>query len=429
MSNSIYAIDFGTSNSLVSYVKPGSPAELLKIDEGHDDPFTMRSLMFFPLEKGEASFGHGAIQNYLKEDGQGRFIRSIKKFLPATSFKATQIQGKLYSLEDMIGRFLTELKTRADQITGEDVKSVMLGRPARFSDDDKKDETAQKRLHEAALQAGFENISFCPEPLAAALDYQQQIQGAKKVLVVDLGGGTSDFTVIELKPGQKDVINTLGLGGLSVAGDKLDGKLMTEHIGPYFGTKAQYKMPMSSNIITMPPALKARLMSPADITLLSLTELMSFVREIKQHITSSEDQEHLENLFGLVEDNLGFALYEEVERCKRDLCLDQGETTFEFKQSDLNITEKLSYNEFVESNEKNFNSIFNKMDEVLEESKLDKTDIDTIFTTGGTSHIPYVHSYLSKMFGAEKLHNQEAFHSVIKGLAVKASEALQSQKI
>lgn len=69
------------------------------------------------------------------------------------------------------------------------------------------------------------------------------------------------------------------------------------------------------------------------------------------------------------------------------------------------------------------------MDEVLEESKLDKTDIDTIFTTGGTSHIPYVHSYLSKMFGAEKLHNQEAFHSVIKGLAVKASEALQSQKI
>lgn len=423
MSNAVYAIDFGTSNSLVSYVKPGRSAELLKIDSGHEDPFTMRSLMFFPHEKGEASFGHGAIQNYLKEDGQGRFIRSIKKFLPASSFKATQIQGKLYSLEDIIGRFLTELKTRADQITGEDVKSVMLGRPARFSDDDTKDKTAQNRLYKAAEHAGFKNISFCPEPLAAALDYQKQIQTPKKVLVVDLGGGTSDFTVIELKPGQKNVINTLGLGGLSVAGDKLDGTLMTEYIGPYFGTKAQYKLPMSSNITTMPPALRSRLMSPADITLLSRTELMSFVREIRQHITSYEDKEHLENLFRLVEDNLGFALYEEVERCKRTLCSDKKDS-FHFHHNDIEIDKNLTYDEFIESNEKNFNSIFNKMNEVLKDSKLKETDIDTIFTTGGTSHIPYVNSYLSKVFGSQKLHSQEAFHSVIKGLAVKAGELL-----
>ncbi|MCH2534031.1 MAG: Hsp70 family protein [Bdellovibrionales bacterium] len=420
-SSSVYAIDFGTSNSLVSYVRPGDQSKLLKIDNDHDDPFTMRSLMYFPHEKGEASFGHSAIQNYIKEDGHGRFIRSIKKFLPATTFKATQIQGKLYSLEDIIGRFLTEIKTRADQITGEDVKSVMLGRPARFSDDDKKDETAQKRLHMAALQAGFENISFCPEPLAAALDYQQQIQTPKRVLVVDLGGGTSDFTVIELKPGKLDVIETLGLGGISVAGDTLDGTLMTKHIGPYFGTKVQYKLPMSNNVINMPPSLQKKLMSPADITLMSQTDIFRFVQEVQQSAVRPKDKEMLENLFTLVEDNLGFALYEEIERVKKQVCINKKDQ-FQFTKSGLDITQNITYEGFIECNTKNFKGIFESMNSVLQNSGLKTEDIDTIFTTGGTSNIPYIQSYLSDMFGPEKLHHQEAFHSVIKGLSVKARE-------
>lgn len=423
MSKSAYAIDFGTSNSLVSYIHSNHKTKVLKIDENHSDPFTMRSLMYFPFEKLDPSFGHEAIQNYVKEDGQGRFIRSIKKFLPSKSFKATQIQGHLYTLEEIIGRFLTELKTRSDQLTGEDVTSVMLGRPAKFSNDPIKDQLAQDRLYKAAEMAGFKKIGFCPEPLAAALDYQSQIQKNKRVLVVDLGGGTSDFSVIELKPGKNISLETLGLGGLSIAGDKLDGTLMTEHIGPHFGTKVQYKMPLANNVITMPPALKSKLMSPADITIMSRTEIMSFIREIKNSTVSKNDKNNLENLFSLVENNLGFALYEEVERCKRMLCTHHSDQ-FQFKSNDIDIKEKLTYNNFIDCNQKNFNNIFSTMQNVLENSGLEISDIDTIFTTGGTSKVPYVQDYLVKSFGAKKLHNQESFHSVIKGLAVKACELL-----
>ncbi|MEZ4871600.1 MAG: Hsp70 family protein [Bdellovibrionales bacterium] len=405
-------MDFGTSNSLVSYVRPGEPARVLTIDNNHSDPHIMRSLMYFPFEDGEPSFGQNAIQNYIKAQGQGRFIRSVKKFLPAKSFKATQIKGQIYSLEEIIGRFLRELKHRADALTGEDVQRVLLGRPARFHIDDERDQLAQDRLKEAAERAGFEVIAFCPEPLAAALDYQQQIQRPKKVLVVDLGGGTSDFTIIRLKPGPQETLETLGLNGVSVAGDKLDGSLMTTFIGPYFGTEVQYKFPMGNNVLTMPPELKSRLASPADITLLLKSDIMSFIRDLKKSILSPADEDRLENLFALVEENLGFALYEEIEKTKQTVCSEQV-SRFQFENSGIEISLNLTYDDFIQCNSSHFNQIFGAIDSLMESAQLSPQEIDTVFTTGGTSRVPFIQKKLVEMFGAEKLHHQEAFHSVI----------------
>tara|TARA_B100000749_G_scaffold280899_1_gene281181 strand:+ start:282953 stop:284089 length:1137 start_codon:yes stop_codon:yes gene_type:complete len=378
--------------------------------------------MHFPVE-GKPRFGQNAIKSYIESQGQGRLIRSIKKFLPSKSFKATQVQGQLYTLEELIGRFLRELKTRADHLTGEDVKHVMLGRPARFALEDEKDELAQDRLKNAAEMAGFKIIEFCPEPLAAALDYQQQIDKPKRVLVVDLGGGTSDFTVIELKPGAHDVINTLGLGGISIAGDRIDGSLMASKISPHFGTEVKYQLPLGNNILTMPPDLRHRLMSPADITLLSRSDIMGFIKSIRSCTLSPDDDDLLENLFTLVEDNLGFALYEEVEASKRTVC-EKKPAQFRFDQAGIEIEESITYGDFTRSNEGNFSKIFDSMNSVLKQSGLEETQIDTIFTTGGTSRIPEIQERLTQSFGTEKVHHQEAFHSVIQGLSVKARSLL-----
>src|SRR5690606_9576768 len=129
--------------------------------------------------------------------------------------------------------------------------SVVLGRPARFSTDEGRDQLAQSRLEAAARLAGFKNIEFFAEPLAAAYDYRQGITRDKLVLVVDLGGGTSDFTVIKVSHGSQSQSEVLSLGGVSIAGDAVDGEIMTHKVAKHFGCDVKYRMPLSSNILTM----------------------------------------------------------------------------------------------------------------------------------------------------------------------------------
>ena len=135
-------------------------------------------------------------------------------------------------LEDLIGYFLLEMKKRAERTLGVEVTDVLLGRPAKFSNDPVKDGLAQFRLQKAAQLAGFKTVSFLPEPLAAALDLRKRLTEMKTVLVVDLGGGTSDFTVIRIGPKEFESSDVLAIGGVSVAGDAVDGEFMKTHVAP-----------------------------------------------------------------------------------------------------------------------------------------------------------------------------------------------------
>ena len=183
----IYAIDFGTSNSLLSGSYQKQVFSPIPLDDKASDPTILRSLLYFH-KNASVSFGQQAIEKYIEESGDGRFIRSIKKFLPAKSFTGTQIHGKVYGLENIIACFLREMRERANAFFEEDVESVVLGRPALFSHQPEEEVLAEARLRNAAREAGFKNIIFFAEPLAAAYDYQKQIHSEKIFLIVDLGG-------------------------------------------------------------------------------------------------------------------------------------------------------------------------------------------------------------------------------------------------
>jgi hypothetical chaperone protein len=409
-----FAIDYGTSNSLLVATDGESVTQPLALDPFAADPTVLRSILYFPNSK-LCFYGQDAIGQYNDNSGEGRLIRSIKKYLPSESYVGSFIEDRVVRLEDLISYFLLEMKKRAEVQVGRTVDRVVLGRPAKFSNDPVKDKLAQYRLEKAAELAGFKSISFLAEPLAAALDLRTRLTEAKTVLVVDLGGGTSDFTVIRIGTEEFRDEDVLGIGGVSVAGDAVDGEFMKHQVAPFLGSKVRYKVPMGSNVLEMPKSLLDHICSPADLAQLRRSDHLDFFRSVQKWTLRDQDKAALERLFVLVEDQLGFAIFEEIDRLKRALG-EHDEATFSFKAVGAEIEFPLSRPDFDVSVARPVDQILEAMDETLRQSSLTPEKIDIVYCTGGTSKLPLVQKALRRRFSDEKIVKRDFFHSVIQGL-------------
>ena len=150
--------------------------------------------------------------------------------------------------------------------------------------------------------------------------------------VADFGGGTSDFTVIRLGRDSHKDSSLLSIGGISIAGDALDGTLMRNKICAHFGADVSYKVPFGSNILKMPTDLMGKLCSPADISLLRKRDTMEFFRNVRTWSLGPKDRSKMDQLFCLLENQLGFPIFEEIEQTKRRL-VRVGEDDFRFRIS------------------------------------------------------------------------------------------------
>ncbi|GGH60455.1 chaperone protein [Comamonas phosphati] len=232
-------IDFGTSNSAAAYRAPGQAARLLPLEGAAATG--MPTALFFNTEEQRTHFGRDAMAQYL-EGEEGRLMRSLKSLLGSSLLQEkTAVHGKLVSYQDIIGIFL---KRVADQtrraLDGRLPERVVLGRPVHFVDaHPERDRQAQESLAAAARTAGLGEVSFQLEPIAAALDYEQRLEREAVVLVVDIGGGTSDFTVVRLGPAQarhadrtQDILATTGV---HIGGTDFDHRLNVEQLMPLLG--------------------------------------------------------------------------------------------------------------------------------------------------------------------------------------------------
>jgi len=415
-----YAIDFGTSNSLLAACDGHKVISAIPIDPLSYDPTVMRTLLYFPSQK-KVFFGAEALKHYNENPGEGRLIRSIKKHLPFRSFIGTWIEDRPMNLEDLIGLFLAELRKKGNHHFGQDVTRVVLGRPARFAEDEGDDLYAQSRLEIAAKKAGFTEVEFVPEPIAAACEFRSSLQNEKIVFVADFGGGTSDFTVMRMKPGPYDPSDVLAIGGVPKAGDALDGSVMRERLSPYFGADIRFQIPFSSNILKMPLHLMEKICSPADVSLLMKRDIMEFLKNIEKWANKSEDKTKMQRLFTLVEDQLGFPLFEKIEQAKRELSQsNEGRVLFNYPGIDLN--EKIEKPDFEKYIELSVEVILKSLDETMKKSGLDFSDVDIVCCTGGTARVPRLRQAIEERFGKEKLQEHRVFHSVVEGLAHRARE-------
>jgi hypothetical chaperone protein len=382
------------------------------------DPTVLRSVLFFSDERDEVVCGGRALAACVESGMRGRLIRSVKRFLPMASFSETRIGRRRYSLEDLVAIVLRNLRERANRALGVDVRAAVIGCPARFSDEPAADALARERLQRAAALAGFERVALCEEPIAAALDCAESAELSELVAVADLGGGTSDFTVTRLGRGQSEV---LSVGGIALAGDALDGALMREQVAPHFGSRVAYRLPFGENVLTFPKPLLEKLCSPAELSLLDRREVLDFLRTIRSFALNEGDRERMDRLLCLVEDRLGFQIFEALDATKRALS-SADSASFTFSYPSIELTETVSRPLFERAAESAIARIAERFEATLAAASVSRADLDRVYFTGGTARVPAVVSAISAGIDPGKLQHVSTFHAVIQGLAEQAKK-------
>lgn len=416
MKRFIYGIDFGTSNSSVTIWD----VEARALVRDARIAGVESSFMYFPytLRRDPPLLGDAAKRQYVQDLMRGRFFQAIKTILPNQTFTETVVNNQTYLLEDLIALFLRHLKARADAVTGQDVKRVILGRPAVFSVVPAEDQLAQARLLRAAQLAGFEEIHFQFEPIAAALAYESRIQAPQRVLVGDFGGGTSDFTVVQLDPrrqGRPDRAgDILATGGLPIAGNRYDAATMWHKITPLFGRGATYES--WGKRIEVPDTLHRKICQWDQVVFLKNAQKLDLIWRMTH---SSSDPAAFARLEALVKENQGFALFQVIEAAKIALTT-QVTTPIVFTHPRIPINERLTRSEFERNSRDLTTEILGYLDRFLADAGISRASIETVFLTGGTSLIPSVRREFESRFGADRLRDGGEFTSVGEGLALSA---------
>lgn len=424
--SAVFGIDFGTSNSALSVNLDGK-VRLLEVD--HENPISnsLKSILYFLKEDGQTKsyVGYEGVKKYIENEADGRYMQSIKTFLPDTAFEKTSIYGKFYTLEELISIFLKVMKERGQKIIGQEVSDLVLGRPVIFSEDKERDAIAQERLLGAAKLAGFKNISFQLEPIAAALAYESSLDTQKEqiVLVGDFGAGSSDFTIHKAckktgKQTQREQ-DILSVGGVYIGGDVFDSQIMREKVAAYYGKNVQAKSMWSDNFFGLSPIVIRKLMQWHLIPQLRLPRTIASIKELKVK-ASFQDKKLLGNLENLIQSNYGYLLFQSIEKTKCELS-HKDESKIYFNDYDICIDEPLSRNEFEGIIKEKVTALDDCIDSTLKAANLSASDIDVVFLTGGSSYIPMIRKLFEKRMGKDKIKTADAFTSVAYGLGMQGS--------
>ncbi|MCI0339141.1 MAG: Hsp70 family protein [Acidobacteria bacterium] len=425
----VIGLDFGTTNSALAVAEPGGASTLASFEsEEGEVSSTFRSILYFSAEERGADkrplavAGPDAIKRYLEADGKGRLIQSMKSHLSSRTFTQTNILGRYYTLDDLIAVIVRKLIEAATRQFGDLGTSVVVGRPVHFSgaDDSDDDDFALGRLRAALEKAGFEQVTFEFEPVAAAYRYEQKLDHDELVLIGDFGGGTSDFSLIRLGPTAKQKpdkqSNILGNDGVGIAGDAFDSRIVMNVVAAKLGLGTHYNS--MGKILPMPSWLYQRLGSWHHVSFLKESQTIGMLANIK---SLSIEPEKIEALLHIIRNDLGYKLYRSVERTKVELS-DRDISLFFFKDLPIEIKEKVRRLYFETWIEPEISKIEKCVNRLLESCSVTPRDVDSVFLTGGSAFVPAVRRIFRQKFGADRLRGGEELTTVARGLALRALE-------
>lgn len=405
-------VDFGTSNSTVGWSRPGQSA-LLALEDGK---VTLPSVVFFNAEEDAISFGRAALSGYLA-GYEGRLMRSLKSLLGTALIDGqTEVLGRALPFRMLLEQFIGELKQRAEHAAGQQFKHAVFGRPVFFVDDDAQaDLLAEQTLREIALAVGFQDIAFQYEPIAAAFNYESQIDREELVLVADIGGGTSDFSLVRLGPARalkSDRRNDiLANSGVHIGGTDFDKYLSLSSVMPMLGLGSQLK-----NNSEMPSSYYFNLATWHTINLAytkkSELQLQSIYRD-------AVERDKLDRLLHLIEQRDGHWLALKVEEGKIAL---SDATQVQLHLERLNPGEILTLNrpEFDTAITHLVATVEGAVTRLLSDAGITTDAVDTIFFTGGSSGVPLLREKIAGLAPKARQVEGDLFGSIGAGLALDA---------
>lgn len=412
----LYAIDFGTSNSLLAAASRDRTFDPVPLDPLASDPTILRSILCFP-DAGGVHVGVEALRKFVEHGAEARLLRSIKRHLGSRSFRGTIIRGRMVGAEELVGTLLRQMRQRADAHFGVEVRRALLGRPVHFDGED--DAFAEARLRKAAQLAGFEEVDFLAEPVAAARAFGAAAEREELALIGDFGGGTSDFTVLRIGPRALERGDVLAVGGVAVAGDALDASLMRAQVARHFGAEVRYRVPFGKNVLQMPQWVLQHLCSPAHLSILQRRDIASFLAEVRRWSLSDEDRRRMDQLTTLVDDTQGFQLFEAIEGAKRELSTAEA-AEIAFSYPGVEVREPVTRAGFEEASRREVDRILRCLDETVRAAGVGHGDIGVVCCTGGTAKVPRLAAEIRRRLPAARMEQFKGFHSVVDGLAREA---------
>ena len=404
-------IDFGTSNSAVAWAHGPEDARLIALE---GSATTLPTALFFNTETHRTHFGREAVALYLAEN-EGRLMRSLKSLLGSPLLlEKTAVHNELVSFQDIIARFLSELVRRAQVQLGGLPRHLVLGRPVHFVDDNpERDQLAQTMLLDAASRCGFEEVSFQLEPIAAALDYERRLSAERTVLVVDIGGGTSDFTVVRLGPKRVQQLDRtadiLATAGVHIGGTDYDQKLNLEQVMPLLGYRH-----------TGPKGREVPSRVFFDLATWHLIHWLSSPKVLRETQALREDygDERLhQRLMVVLREHLGHRLANAVEQAKIDCSVAAAVQTIALDSIEAGLVVHLSPADLAQHLHPLLGRVVACAQECVRRAGLTQQQLGAVYLTGGSSALRPFQAALAQAFPGVPLVEGDLFGGVASGLA------------
>ncbi|MBI2738209.1 MAG: Hsp70 family protein [Rhodospirillales bacterium] len=402
-------LDFGTSNSAIGIVR-GDAVALAPLE---DDKTLMPSAVFFDYEAHRVRFGNDAISAYVGQT-EGRLMRALKTILGSPLIdEKTSLGSRKVPLTEVVGIFVRHLKQKAEIFAGQEITAVVHGRPVRFVDgDDQADARAQAVLETIARESGFKHIVFVAEPIAAAWHYEQTVQNEELVLIADIGGGTSDFSVIRIGPERRGRIDRtediLATAGARIGGTDFDSALSLAAVMPLLGLGTR----LVEKDLPMPNALYHELATWATI---NFAYTYKNERDVASLVLEACEPEKVGRLSAVLGKRLGHRIAFAVEDAKIALSAEhEAAVALDFVENGLAAeASRLGFERTIRTRT---DRLHRTARDCIAAAGLDGSAIDTVFLTGGSSRVPAVRAAIAEAAPAARLATGSDLLSVASGL-------------
>lgn len=408
--NIFCGIDFGTTNTVVSIC--GKEGNFI-------DSFSIPTTLFIPFENQGISkvlIGRDALKEY--ENGKaGRYIHSIKRSLSDRYFQHTLINRTYVTMEELVSLFLLELKDLIFSKWCIRPANIVLGRPVKFSTDEKDNKLANERLLGSFRKAGFDSIVQLEEPVAASLCFEDVFsENDRRFLIVDLGGGTSDFSLIKRDPSGEGIkkYTIEAIDGIDIGGDNFDEEIMHSQLTPVLGIHSTFES--FDKRLPMPLHLYRDVCKWNNMHLFDMRKLSD---EFRDYLYQSDDPVAIHRLKAIIEHKLSHQILETVRKSKHKLS-SVNETSIAYNEYKLDIKVAFDRGHFSTILTPGIKSILHVMNEMMDSNKK-YSSTDKIILTGGSSRIKNVYDAVAQITGSGKIIMDNNFYdSVSKGLSLYA---------
>jgi hypothetical chaperone protein len=409
---SICGLDFGTSNTTLGTIDGAAPV-LAALEETHT---AIPSAIFYEADGG-VRIGRRAVDAYV-EGVPGRLLRSLKSVLGTSLIdETTRLGRERISFRDVIAAYVGAIKRRAEQATGRQLTHVVHGRPVHFVDNaPDADRKAEDTLRGIAKSIGFEEVTFQFEPIAAALDYERQIASEELALIADIGGGTSDFSIVRLGPerhGKADrADDILANDGVRIGGTDFDRQLSLGVVMPLFG----FGSAMKRQGLDVPSSYFHDLATWSSINRMYEPRVLADIRQVRQE---AAEPELLDRLMRVVQEQRGHTLAMEVEDAKIALS-EQRRSQIPLEWIEPGLNASIARPDLVSHTRQLADRIAARIKNCLVQAALTSGAIDAVFLTGGSVKLAHVHKAITKALPSARIVEGDIFGAVGKGLTLEA---------